>query len=329
MKKTLTALAAVGATALALAPSASAVEANCPGTFDVLHNDRIGNMQLPKGPYVITVLDTTTMGCTEASRLFSEFLEDWDGKLPRPWVVSNSTRTFRAGRGSSVGFRVTPDTNPNPPQPPAPPSRRICPGYFSVLHNDRIGSFNIPKGRYRITLLSYTGVSCSQAVRYLQRFLQDFDGVLPRPWQLGLRHGHVHARDTATSASASSRTSPRPPLPARTPARRRTAVTGSTRAAASRSARRRSGCCTTTSIGIASPEEGQLQRLGQGPELPTLEPAVRPVPGGPLGVAAEAVGARRAVGHVQARPRAARSSSASSGSTPRHYKRGVAKVHSP
>jgi len=197
MKKTLTALAAVGATALALAPSASAAEANCPGTFDVLHNDRIGNMQLPKGPYVITVLDTTTMGCTEASRLFSDFLEDWDGKLPRPWVVSNSTRTFRSGRGSSVGFRVTPDTNPNPPQPPAPPSRRICPGYFSVLHNDRIGSFNIPKGRYRITLLSYTGVSCSQAVRYLQQFLQDFDGVLPRPWQLDpgtgtFSKGHRH-----------------------------------------------------------------------------------------------------------------------------------------
>ena len=101
MKKTLTGLAAVAATFLALAPSASAVEANCPGTFDVLHNDRIGNLQLPKGPYVVTVLDTTTMGCTEASRLFAEFLEDWDGRLPRPWVANNSTRTFQAGRGSS------------------------------------------------------------------------------------------------------------------------------------------------------------------------------------------------------------------------------------
>jgi hypothetical protein len=197
IRRTLIGLVVAGAATMALAPSASAVEANCPGTFAVLHNDRIGNMQLPQGPYVITVLDTTTMGCSEASRLFAEFLEDWDGRLPRPWVADNSTRTFRAGRRSSVGFRVTPDTNPNPPTPPHPPSRRICPGYFQVLHNDRIGSFRIPRGRYRITLLSYAGLTCSQAVRRFQVFLQDFDGVLPRPWHLDpgtgtFTRGHRH-----------------------------------------------------------------------------------------------------------------------------------------
>ena len=167
-----------------LAPSASAAPANCPGTFQVLHNDRIGDMQLPEGPYVITVLDSASMGCTEASQLFSEFLEDWDGNLPRPWVATDSTRTFRAGRGSSVGFRVTPDTNPNPPTPPHPPSDRICPGYFQVLHNDRIGSFSIPKGKYRITLLAYAGVTCQQSVKLFQQFLQDYNGVLQKPWVL-------------------------------------------------------------------------------------------------------------------------------------------------
>ena len=197
MKRYLTGIVTTVAVALALAPSASAAEATCGGTFDVLHNDRIGNMQLPKGPYVITVLDTTTMGCTEASRLFAEFLEDWDGRLPRPWVADNATRTFRAGRGSSVGFRVAPSTNPIPPNPTAPPSRRLCPGYFTVLHNDRIGGFRIPKGRYSITLLSYSGVTCQQAVRLFARFLQDYDGVLPRPWLLdagtgSFTRGHRH-----------------------------------------------------------------------------------------------------------------------------------------
>ena len=136
-----------------------------PGSFEVLHNDRIGAMQLPAGPYTITVLDTATMGCTEASHLFTQFLEDWDGRLPRPWVANNTTRTFTAGRGSSVGFRVTPGqpTPPIPPNPPHPPSSRVCGGYFTVLHNDHIGSFSIPKGRYRITLLGYSGPSCSQA----------------------------------------------------------------------------------------------------------------------------------------------------------------------
>ncbi len=193
----LAALVASLAAAAVLAPSASAAPYTCPGTFEVLHNDRIGGMQLPKGPYVVTVLDSASMGCTEASRLFNEFLEDWDGRLPRPWVKSNSTRTFRFGRGSSEGFRVTPATGPAPPTPPHPPSRRVCPGYFTVLHNDRIGSFNIPAGDYRITLLSYRGVTCSQAVSYLQQFLQDWDGDLPSPWYLDpgtgtFQRGHRH-----------------------------------------------------------------------------------------------------------------------------------------
>ena len=92
---------------------------------------------------------------------------------------------------------MTPDTNPNPPTPPHPPSRRICPGYFEVLHNDRIGSFQIPEGDYRITLLAYRGLTCKGAVRRLQGFLQDWDGVLPRPWHLDpgtgtFQRGHRH-----------------------------------------------------------------------------------------------------------------------------------------
>jgi hypothetical protein len=186
IQRTLAGLVATAALALALAPSASAAEATCPGTFQVLQNDRIGAMQLPAGAYTVTVLDSATMGCTEASQLFSQFLEDWDGRLPRPWLANNTTRTFTAGRNSTVGFRVTPGepTPPTPPNPPHPPSSRVCAGYFTVLHNDRIGSFSIPRGRYRITLLGYAGVTCSQASTLFARFLQDFDGVLPRPWFL-------------------------------------------------------------------------------------------------------------------------------------------------
>ena len=176
-------LAVMTAFTCALAPSASAAEATCPGTFQVLHNDRIGSMELPAGPYVITVLDTETMGCTEASHLFTQFLADWDGRLPRPWVATASTRTFRAGSGSTTGFRVA-QAGPTPPTPPHPPSSRVCAGYFRVLHNDHIGSFSIRKGRYRITLLAYRGVTCSQASSLLARFLQDWDGVLPSPWIL-------------------------------------------------------------------------------------------------------------------------------------------------
>ena len=296
-------LAVAAVTILALAPSASAAEANCPGTFDVLHNDRIGSMQLPKGPYVVTVLDTATMGCTEASRLFSEFLEDYDGRLPRPWVATNSTRTFQAGRGSSVGFRVTPGTGPSPPTPPAPPSPRICPGYFSVLHNDRIGSFRIAKGKYRITLLSYRGVTCQRAVSLFQRFLQDYDGVLPRPWLLdpgtgtfSRGHRHVGFRIKPYVSEGSGQQGG---TPGSTPERRPIEVPCDL-----------PGPQQRQHWGVA-PEEGQLQRLGTGPELPTLEPAVRPVPPGCERRAAQAMGPQCANGNVQARqrplPRQARS----------------------
>ena len=198
------ALVAVLAAVAVTAPSASAAPANCPGTFEVLHNDRIGGMQLPKGPYVVTVLDTATMGCTEASRLFSEFLEDWDGRLPRPWVPTNSTRTFQAGRGSGVGFRVTPDTNPNRRRrrtrrrgASAPATSRCSTTTGSAASRFRRG--------YRITLLSYRGLTCRGAVRRLQRFLQDWDGV-PRGRGISTPARAPSSADTVTSASASSPT---------------------------------------------------------------------------------------------------------------------------
>ena len=47
----------------------------CPGTFRVLHNDRIGALRLPKGRYTITLLSLTGPSCARASKLFTNFLE--------------------------------------------------------------------------------------------------------------------------------------------------------------------------------------------------------------------------------------------------------------
>src|SRR5262245_14118616 len=148
---------------------------SCPGTFQVLHNDSIGALYLAAGPYAITVLNPSTLSCADASELFREFLEDYDGRLAGGWRVDPGTATFTR---RSQGFRVTAAG----PSPPTPPSRRLCPSYFTVLHNDHIGSFAIRKGRYRITLLSVGRISCAQAFTDFARFLQDFDGILPRPW---------------------------------------------------------------------------------------------------------------------------------------------------
>lgn len=177
--RTLVALALAGTCwACASASSASAQTtgaATCPGTFNVLHNDSVGALYLPAGPYVITVLNASTLSCSDASELFREFLEDYDGRLAGGWRVDPSTATFTR---RSQGFRVTAGA----PTPPTPPSKRVCSSYFTILHNDHIGSFAIRKGRYRITLLSVGRISCAQASDDLARFLQDFDGILPRPW---------------------------------------------------------------------------------------------------------------------------------------------------
>jgi hypothetical protein len=177
--RTLVTLALAGTCwACASASTASAQTtgaATCPGSFHVLHNDSVGALYLPAGQYEIVVLTPSTLTCSDASELFREFLEDYDGRLGGRWRLDAGTATFTR---ASQAFRVAAAT----PMPPTPPSNRVCPSYFTVLHNDHIGSLAIRKGRYRITLLSVGRISCAQAASAFARFLQDFDGNLPRPW---------------------------------------------------------------------------------------------------------------------------------------------------
>jgi hypothetical protein len=55
-----------------------------------------------------------------------------------------------------------------------------CPG-FRVLHNDRIGAAVFPAGTYTITNEA-SGLTCKSSAELFARFLEDFDGVLPKPW---------------------------------------------------------------------------------------------------------------------------------------------------
>ena len=79
----------------------------CPATFRVLGNDSIGKLRLRRGPYRVTLLGKR-LSCSSASRLLAAFLDDPDGVLPRPWVLSAQTGTFTRGRGSRTGFRIKP-----------------------------------------------------------------------------------------------------------------------------------------------------------------------------------------------------------------------------
>jgi hypothetical protein len=77
----------------------------CPGTFQVQHNDHIGRLQLPKGPYKITVIHRKRISCGKATRLFAKFLQLPEGNLPSTWKLDVQSATFMK-KGAHRGFRV-------------------------------------------------------------------------------------------------------------------------------------------------------------------------------------------------------------------------------
>lgn len=162
--------------------SAHAAQVKCP-QFRVMHNDKIGKVSFPAGYYNVTLLNGAKLTCPQSTKLFQEFLQDWDGRLRSPWILrqNGDNRIFRAGAGSDKGFIATPASKNGGG---GGNSGRSCPGYFTVVHNDSIGSFKVPRGQYRITLIDPKKLNCRQAVRLFQNFLLDFDGRLPRPWKL-------------------------------------------------------------------------------------------------------------------------------------------------
>lgn len=60
-------------------------------------------------------------------------------------------------------------------------SAATCPS-FKVLHDDRIGPASLPAGSYEVTV--DTGLDCQAASKLFARFLQDWDGNLPKPWRV-------------------------------------------------------------------------------------------------------------------------------------------------
>jgi hypothetical protein len=63
----------------------------------------------------------------------------------------------------------------------APASAASCPT-FRVLHNDRIGPASLPAGNYEVKVKA--GLSCEEGSKLFARFLQDWDGNLPKPWRV-------------------------------------------------------------------------------------------------------------------------------------------------
>jgi hypothetical protein len=168
---------------------AAAKTTKCPDTFRVLHNDHIGKLSLRAGTYVISVIDPTKLSCQHASKLFTKFLQDFDGKLSGGWRVKVRQSGFK--KSPSVGFFVKRRQgvgggggggDRHPAQ-----GEKICPGTFQVQHNDHIGRLRLPAGPYKITVIHKRRISCQRASNLFAKFLQKPDGNLPNGWNLKVR----------------------------------------------------------------------------------------------------------------------------------------------
>jgi hypothetical protein len=72
-----------------------------------------------------------------------------------------------------------------------------CPS-FRVLHNDSIGTVKIPAGQYVVTP---SGVTCKNSSILIARFLNDWDGALPKPWTVASKSGTITFTKVGTSES--------------------------------------------------------------------------------------------------------------------------------
>ena len=162
-----------------------AARATCPGSFTVEHNDVIGKLQLPAGKYKITLIDDQKITCPRATARFQQFLYDYDGRLPSPWVykvIGVGDGKFFHKTDRQIGFRVQQGSSPGPT--PTPGKYQRCPGTFRVLNNDRIGALVLPKGNYFIYRSTNPALGCKYASDLFRKFLNYPSGILPAPWKL-------------------------------------------------------------------------------------------------------------------------------------------------
>jgi hypothetical protein len=178
---------AVAAPVAGASPSASvAAGTACPAAFRVLHNDQIGPAFLPKGNYTITIRNSSVVNCASASALFSRFLQDYDGKLQKPWtVVARGKGKALFNSGGSPGFSVaqTKGTGPGPAPGPSPLGK-ACRGAFQVQNDDQIGLVQFPKGGYKLIITRGSIITCAKASKLFASFLSFPSGALPKGWAI-------------------------------------------------------------------------------------------------------------------------------------------------
>lgn len=170
------------ALALSAGSAPAAAVPSCPG-FRVLHNDRIGPASFPAGTYKVTVAPASGLSCADASKLFTRFLEDYDGVLPTPWrVLAESSGKASFTQAGKAGFSVALGAGGG--EGGSSELGLLCHGSFTVNSNVVIAPLSFPKGQYLLYIPPRSGISCNRASVLFTRFLGSPGGRLPFPWRL-------------------------------------------------------------------------------------------------------------------------------------------------
>jgi hypothetical protein len=170
------------ALALSAGSAPAAAVSSCPG-FRVLHNDRIGPASFPAGTYKVTVAPASGLSCADASKLFTRFLEDYDGVLPTPWrVLAESSGKASFTQAGKAGFAVALGAGGG--EGGNSELGVLCHGSFTVNSNVVIAPLSFPKGQYLLYIPPRSGISCNRASVLFTRFLGSPGGRLPFPWRL-------------------------------------------------------------------------------------------------------------------------------------------------
>jgi hypothetical protein len=133
----------------------------------------------------MTVEPAAGLSCSAASKLFARFLEDWDGKLPRPWRIEAEGRGAAAfAKGGKPGFTVSlAKGGGGGTGGGSSELGQLCPGTFTVEGRSRVANLIFNKGQYLLYIPAGSAIGCRRASLLFTRFL-GAGGTLPPPWRL-------------------------------------------------------------------------------------------------------------------------------------------------
>src|SRR5829696_3288414 len=84
------------------ASAASGGSASCTIPFEIARKQQLGEMSVDRGPYKLTVLDTSEINCGEASDALRDALRAPGAELPEGWKLDASSHVLSRSDGTDA-----------------------------------------------------------------------------------------------------------------------------------------------------------------------------------------------------------------------------------